>query len=87
MWAEKLREDSFVFDDDTRNIIDWAQREMEKDPQVNNEDTDRCLFLEFLMFMTYETMHNNRSSEARHVLVDKGFDPGSSNMIKILDTG
>jgi len=32
MWAEKLREDSFIFDDATRNIIDWAQREMENGP-------------------------------------------------------
>jgi len=87
MWAEKLREDSFVFDDATRNIIDWAQREMENDPQVSNKDIDRCLFLEFLMLMTYETMHKSRSSKARHVPVDKGFDPASCNMIKVLDTG
>ncbi|KAK8447169.1 hypothetical protein SEVIR_8G011800v4 [Setaria viridis] len=87
MWAEKLREDSFVFDDATRNIIDWAQREMENDPQANNEDIDRCLFLEFLMFMTYETMHNSRFSKARHVPTDKGSDPAGTNMIKILDAG
>jgi len=87
MWAEKLREDSFIFDDATRNIIDWAQREMENGPQVNNEDIDRCLFLEFLMLMTYETMHNNRSLKARHVPADKGYAPASSTMIKILDTG
>lgn len=87
MWAEKLREDSFVFDDATRNIIDWAQREMENDPQANNEDIDRCLFLEFLMFMTYETMHNSRFSKARHVPTDKGSDPAGTNMIEILDAG
>ncbi|KAF8779380.1 hypothetical protein HU200_002647 [Digitaria exilis] len=88
MWAEKLREDSFVFDDATRNIIDWAKREMENDPHANNEDIDRCLFLEFLMLMTYETMHNSRSSKARHVPTDKGFDPASNNnMVKTLDTG
>ncbi|CAL4990023.1 unnamed protein product [Urochloa decumbens] len=87
MWAEKLREDSFVFDDATRNIIDWAQREMENDPQASKEDIDRCLFLEFLMFMTYETMHNSRSSKATHVPTDKGFDPAGSNMMTILDTG
>jgi hypothetical protein len=88
MWAEKLREDSFVFDDATRNIIDWARWEVENDPQANNEDIDRCLFLEFLMFMTYETMSNSRSSRARHVPTDKGSDPAGSNMIvEILDAG
>lgn len=87
MWAEKLREDSFVFDDATRNIIDWARREMENDPQANNEDIERCLFLEFLMFTTYETIRNSRSSKATHAPTDKGFDPAGSNKINILDTG
>jgi hypothetical protein len=87
MWAEKLREDSFVFDDATRNIIDWARREMEDDRHANNEDIERCLFLEFLMFMTYETMHNSRSSKATHMPTDKGFDPAGRSMIRILDTG
>jgi len=56
-------------------------------PRLTNEDIDRCLFLEFLMLMTYETMHNNRSLKARHVPADKGYAPASSTMIKILDTG
>ena len=82
MWAEKLREDSYVFYGATRNIIDWARREMEDDPQANNEDIGRCMFLEFLMFMTYEAMLNSRSSKATHMLTEKGFDPASNSMIR-----
>jgi hypothetical protein len=39
------------------------------------------------MFMTYEAMLNSRSSKATHMLTEKGFDPASSSMIRILDTG
>lgn len=87
MWAEKLREDSFVFDDATRNIIDWAHKEMENDPRASNIDIDQCLFLDFLMLMTYESMRNTRYSIFTHACIDKGSDPGSSKIAIFLDNG
>lgn len=38
MWAEKLREYSVAFDDATMNILDWASKEMEDDPQDSIAD-------------------------------------------------
>ncbi|KAK3163597.1 hypothetical protein QOZ80_1AG0005760 [Eleusine coracana subsp. coracana] len=87
MWAEKLREDSFVFDDATRNIIDWAHKEMENDHRANNIDIDKCLFLDFLIFMTYETIRITRYSNCTHASIGKSIDPASSNIPTFLDNG
>ena len=61
VWAEKLRENSFAFDDATMNMLDWAFKEMEDGPQDSIADIDKCMFLEFLMLITYTTMSNSRS--------------------------
>uniref|UniRef100_A0ACD5ZTA6 Uncharacterized protein n=1 Tax=Avena sativa TaxID=4498 RepID=A0ACD5ZTA6_AVESA len=87
VWAEILREDSVVFDDATMNILDWAYRETEDDPRGSNADIDKCMFLEFLMLMTYNSMGNNRSPKFTHVPIETVIDPAGSNTIKILDTG
>jgi hypothetical protein len=79
-------EDSFVFDDATRNIIDWTHK-MENDPSANNIDIDRCLFLDFIMFMTYETTRNTRYSNFTHASIDKGIDPACCNIANFLDNG
>ncbi|KAK1626693.1 hypothetical protein QYE76_001008 [Lolium multiflorum] len=86
-WAEKLREDSVAFDDDTMNILDWAYREMEDDPRGSNADIDKCMFLESLMLMTYNTMSNSRSPKFANVPIETVIDPAGSNAIKVLDTG
>lgn len=87
VWAEKLKEDSVAFDDATMNILDWAYKEMEDDSQASNADIDRCLFLEFLMLMTYKAMRNSRSSKFTYVPIETVFYPAGSNTIKVLDTG
>ncbi|VAI86047.1 hypothetical protein VPH35_128837 [Triticum aestivum] len=87
LWAEKLREDSVAFDDATMNILDWASKEMDDDLQGRVADIDKCMFLEFLMLITYNTMSNNRSPKFRHVPVETVIVPAGSNTIKVLDTG
>jgi hypothetical protein len=87
VWAEKLREDSVVFDDVTMNILDWAYRETEDDPRGSNADIEKCMFLEFLMLITYNTMSNSRASKFTHVPIETVIDPAGSNTIKVLDTG
>ncbi|XBI78364.1 hypothetical protein VPH35_088073 [Triticum aestivum] len=77
VWAEKLRENSFAFDDATMNMLDWAFKEMEDGPQDSIADIDKCMFLEFLMLISYTTMSTTI----------KVIDPAGSNTIKVLDTG
>ncbi|XBH89367.1 hypothetical protein VPH35_081287 [Triticum aestivum] len=87
VWAEKLREDCVALDDATLNILDWASKEMEYNPQDSIADIGKCMFLEFLMLITYTTMSNSRSPKFTHVPTETLVDPAGSSTIKVLDTG
>ncbi|XP_051124320.1 pentatricopeptide repeat-containing protein At1g63150-like [Andrographis paniculata] len=61
MWARKLQEISFEFDEITHNILDKAYHDIE-DVTSTKEITAKSFFLDFLMYITYDFVHRNQIS-------------------------
>ncbi|KAG6399747.1 hypothetical protein SASPL_141230 [Salvia splendens] len=59
MWAQKLSEISFEFDEITHKILDRAYNDLE-DVESTKEITGKSLFLDLLMYMTYDFIYRNR---------------------------
>ncbi|KAL1535812.1 beta-amylase [Salvia divinorum] len=59
MWAQKLSEISFEFDEITHKILDRAYNDLE-DVESTKEITGKSLFLDLLMYMTYDFIYRNK---------------------------
>ncbi|KAF3956501.1 hypothetical protein CMV_018373 [Castanea mollissima] len=60
MWCQKLSEISFDFDEITYRIMDRAYRDIEEDAELFRGESAKSLFLDFLMYITYDFMYRNR---------------------------
>lgn len=60
MWAKKLSEISFEFDEITYKILDRAYNDLEEDSGCAKDITEKSLFLDLLMYMTYDFIYRNR---------------------------
>ncbi|KAF8380625.1 hypothetical protein HHK36_028114 [Tetracentron sinense] len=60
MWGEKLSQISFSFDHVMYKILDRAYRDIQEDAKIPKETSGKSLFLDFLMYITYDYLCRNR---------------------------
>ncbi|KAI8022417.1 Pentatricopeptide repeat-containing protein [Camellia lanceoleosa] len=85
MWGQKLSEFCFDFDEITYKILDRAYRNIQEDAEYFRETSGKSLFLDFLMYITYDYLRRyGPRSETRQYsfqLIDSG-SSGSCNVTK-----
>ncbi|KAJ4958440.1 hypothetical protein NE237_025551 [Protea cynaroides] len=60
MWGQKLSDISFALDDITYIILDRAYRDLQEGAEIAKEKSGMNVFLDFLMYITYDCLYRNR---------------------------
>lgn len=60
-WGHKLSEIGFEFDEITHKILDKASHYMQNNTDYFTELTEKSLFLDFLMYITYDYIRRSRA--------------------------
>ncbi|GMY22964.1 pentatricopeptide repeat-containing protein At1g12620-like isoform X2 [Fagus crenata] len=85
MWCQKLSEISFDFDEITYKIMDRAYRDIEEDAKLFRGASAKSLFLDFLMYITYDVMYRNRPQRETNQntlkLIESGFELAGAYLV------
>ncbi|PWA33919.1 tetratricopeptide-like helical domain-containing protein [Artemisia annua] len=60
MWGQHLRQISHEFDEITYKILERADRDIKEDAVYLRGTSGKSLFLDFLMFLTYDYLYRNK---------------------------
>lgn len=76
MWGQKLSQIHYEFDEITYQILDRASHAVREDAGGNKGITAKSLFLDFLMYITYNYIYRNKvqtkRSDSSFALIDYG---------------
>lgn len=62
LWGQKLSEISFDFDETSYKIMDRAYHNIQENAEFFQETSEKSLFLDFLMYITYDYFCRNRTN-------------------------
>lgn len=79
MWGEHLRKLCVEFDEVTYKILERADRDVKEDGVYFRGTLGKGLFLDFLMYLTYDYLYRNRVYGERNICAVKMIDSGSMN--------
>lgn len=85
IWGEKLSQLPFNFDDATWNILKQAYDNPQEDAVSSKTEHSGSLFLEFLMYSTYEYLLRNKPAEHKQLMIPDIIDHGISLSSKMMD--
>ncbi|KAM1027598.1 hypothetical protein ACFX2G_041224 [Malus domestica] len=60
MWGQKLSEFSTCFDKITYKLLDRAYHNLQEDSEISSGTAENSLFLDFLMYITYDYLCRNK---------------------------
>ncbi|MCD7460062.1 hypothetical protein HAX54_042762 [Datura stramonium] len=76
IWGQKLSEIGFEFDEITHKILDKASHYIQENTDYCTETTEKSLFLDFLMYITYDYIRRS-----------KAYNDNNDSSFELVDTG